>query len=62
MVNGFPKEKLIPRLLYFVARARFCVVMGKSLESPEEGNVDKMSEEMFENCLEGLKTQISDIF
>ena len=43
--------------------------MGKSLDSPEKGNVDKMSEKyrknvrkMSENCPEGLKTQFSDIF
>ena len=45
------------------------VVMGKSLDSLENGNVDKMSEKypknvrkMSKNCLEGLKTQFSDIF
>ena len=45
------------------------VVTGKSLDSPEKGNVDKMSEKcrkifrkMSKNCLEGLKTQFSDIF
>ena len=46
------------------------VVTGKSLDSPEKGNVDKMSEKcqrnvrkMSKNCPEpeGLKTQFSDI-
>ena len=44
--------------------------MGKSWNSPEKGNVDKMSEKcrkmsenVSKNCPEkGLKTQISDIF
>ena len=45
------------------------LVKGKSLDSPEKGNVDKMSKKcrknfrkMSKNCPEGLKTQISDIF
>ena len=45
------------------------IVTGKSLDSPEKGNVDKMSEKcrknvrkMSRNCPEGLKTQFSDIF
>ena len=45
------------------------LVTGKSLDSPENGNVDKMSEKcrknvrkMSKNCPEGLKTQFSDIF
>ena len=38
------------------------VVTGKSLDSPEKGNVDKMSEKCRKNCPEGPKTQFSDIF
>ena len=45
------------------------VVTGKSLDSPEKGNVDKMSEKcrknvrnMSKNCPEGPTTQFSDIF
>ena len=45
------------------------IVTGKSLDSPEQGNVDKMSEKyrkivrkMSKNCLEGLETQFSDNF
>ena len=43
--------------------------MGKPLDSPEKGIVDKMSEKcrknvrkMSENCPEGLQRQFSDIF
>ena len=38
---------------------------GQSLDSPDNGNVDKMSEnaeKMSKNCPEGFKTQFSDIF
>ena len=46
------------------------VVTGKSLDSPEKGNVDqnvrkmstKMSEKCPKNCPKGLKPQFSDIF
>ena len=40
------------------AFAKHTLVTGKSLDSPEKGNVRKMSK----NCLEGLKTQFSDCF
>ena len=54
-------------VLYFVGQAnggqgalqnRQNNVTGKSLDSPEKGNVDKMSEK----CPEELKSQFSDIF
>ena len=45
------------------------LVTGKSLDSPENGNVDKMPEKCRKNvrkisktCPEGLKTQFSNIF
>ena len=45
------------------------VVTGKALDSPDKGNADKMFEKcrknvqkISKNCLEGLKTQFSDIF
>ena len=60
LVRLFPKNSL---------RRLFRVVTGKSLDSPENGNVDKMSEKcrknvrkMSKNCPEGLKTQFPDIF
>ena len=50
-------------------RRRTRLVTGKSLDSPEKGNVDKKSEKcrqnvrkMSKNCPEELKTQLKDIF
>ena len=65
MCTRHPKNLL--RLFLGNSLAR--LVTGKSLDSPENGNVDKMSEKcpkivrkMSPNCPDGLKTQFLDIF
>ena len=50
--------------------ARFyLIITGKSLDSPDKGNVDRMSEKcrkivrkISKNCREGLRAQFSSIF
>ena len=55
----FGAETFFPNILDFAfGSGSFRVVMGKSLDSAEKGNVDKMSEK----SPEGLKTQFSDKF